>query len=105
MLIVSERHGCIARSLLAKLARHHTSQFTHICQYDSPQGRAGARALSMQRIYWFEVHDHPHFPRFLHHLGTDALEAMWNATDMSTPIMRRLRPAMENAATQEVLTL
>lgn len=59
----------------------------------------------MQRISWFEVHDHPHFPRFLHHLVTDALEAMWNATDMYSPIMPRLRRAMEKADTREVVDL
>ena len=59
----------------------------------------------MRRSSWFEVHDHHLFPRFLRHLVTDALEAMWNATDMYRPIMPRLKRVMEEADTREVVDL
>lgn len=61
--------------------------------------------LSVQRIPWFEVHDHPLFPRFLRHLVTDALEAIWEATDLYRPIMPRLKRALERADARVVVDL
>jgi hypothetical protein len=59
----------------------------------------------MQRNPWFEVHDHPLFPRFLRHFVTDALEAMWNATDLYRPITPRLKRALEQSDTRGVVDL
>jgi hypothetical protein len=59
----------------------------------------------MQRTPWFEIHDHPLFPRFLRHLVTDALEAIWNQTDLYRPIMPRLKLALEGAETRLVVDL
>ena len=59
----------------------------------------------MRRNSLFEVPDHPLVPPFLRHLVTDALESMWNATDMYRPIMPRLKCAMEEADTREVVDL
>jgi hypothetical protein len=59
----------------------------------------------MQRNPWFEVHDHPIFPRFLRRLVTDALEAIWNATDLYSPITPRLKRALEDSHTRGVIDL
>jgi hypothetical protein len=59
----------------------------------------------MQRKPWFELHDHRLFPRFFRDLVTDALEAIWNANDTYHPIVPRLRRAMEEAGTRQVIDL
>jgi len=59
----------------------------------------------MQRRAWFEIHDHRYFPRFLRDLVTDALEAMWNTQDTYGPIVPRLRQALRDAGTNNVVDL
>jgi hypothetical protein len=59
----------------------------------------------MQRNPWFEVHDHPLFPPFLRRLVTDALEAIWNATDVYRPITPRLKGVLERSHTRGVVDL
>jgi hypothetical protein len=59
----------------------------------------------MQRKAWFEIHDHPLFPRFLRDLVTEALEAMWNAQDFYGPVAARLRRALDESGATRVVDL
>lgn len=59
----------------------------------------------MQRRPWFEVHDSRYFPRFLRHLVTDALEAMWNRRDLYGPVVPLLEKALHEAGTNLVVDL
>jgi hypothetical protein len=59
----------------------------------------------MQRKAWFEFHDHPLFPGFLRDLVTDALQAMWNATEIYSPIAPRLGRAITESRATRVIDL
>lgn len=59
----------------------------------------------MQRKEWFELHDHRLYPGFLRDLMTDALGAIWNFSNSYRVIVPRLRTAMEEAGTQQVVDL
>jgi len=59
----------------------------------------------MRRREWFELHDHRLYPSFLRDLFTDALEAIWNYTNSYRVIVPRLRAAMEDAGTHQIVDL
>ncbi|QNI30708.1 class I SAM-dependent methyltransferase [Alloacidobacterium dinghuense] len=62
-------------------------------------------AIAMRRQKWFEFHDHRLYPGFLRDLVTDALEAIWNYTNSYRVIVPRLRAAMEDAGTHQIVDL
>lgn len=64
-----------------------------------------AMLAAMRRREWFELHDHRLYPGFLRDLVTDALEAIWNYTNSYRVIVPRLRAAMEEAGTHQVVDL
>jgi hypothetical protein len=53
----------------------------------------------------FEIHDHPRFPRFLRDMVTDALQVLWNSSNLYQPIIPRLQKALVNVGTRNVLDL
>jgi hypothetical protein len=53
----------------------------------------------------FEIHDHPRFPRFLRDMVTDALQVLWNSSNLYQPIIPRLQKALVNCGTRNVLDL
>ena len=57
------------------------------------------------RMRLFEIHDHPRFPRFLRDMVTDALQVLWNSSNLYQPIIPRLRRALVNCRTRNVLDL
>ncbi|HEX3436899.1 MAG TPA: class I SAM-dependent methyltransferase [Pseudacidobacterium sp.] len=59
----------------------------------------------MRRKEWFELHDHRLYPGFLRNLVTDALEAIWSYTNSYRVILPRLRTAMEDAGTNQIVDL
>jgi len=59
----------------------------------------------MQRKAWFEFHDHPLYPGFLRDLVTDALQAMWDATEVYSPIAWRLERAMAASGAEHIVDL
>lgn len=64
-----------------------------------------AMLTSMRRREWFELHDHRLYPGFLRDLFTDALEAIWNYTNSYRVVVPRLRAAMQDAGTQQIVDL
>jgi hypothetical protein len=64
-----------------------------------------AMLAPMRRREWFELHDHRLYPGFLRDLATDALEAIWNYTNSYRVIVPRLRIAMEEAGTHQIIDL
>jgi hypothetical protein len=67
--------------------------------------RGPAMLAPMQRREWFELHDHRLYPGFLRDLATDALEAIWDYTNSYRVIVPRLRTAMEEAGTHQIIDL
>jgi hypothetical protein len=59
----------------------------------------------MRRMDLHEIHDHERFPKPLRDLVTDALEELWNSSDCYRGVVPRLRKAMENVGTRQVLDL
>ncbi|MBV8438265.1 MAG: hypothetical protein JOY95_12205 [Silvibacterium sp.] len=59
----------------------------------------------MQRKAWFELHDHRLYPGFLRDLVTDALQEIWNAKQIYSPIARRLRRAVAESGAKRVVDL
>ena len=59
----------------------------------------------MQRKAWFEFHDHPLYPGFLRDLVTDALQAIWNAQQIYSPIALRLEQAIAHSGAKSVIDL
>jgi hypothetical protein len=59
----------------------------------------------MRRMELKEIHDHERFPKLLRDLVTDAMEAMWDFIDCYRGIVPRLRQAMEQSGTRQVLDL
>jgi hypothetical protein len=59
----------------------------------------------MARADLIEIHDHPRFPAFFRDLVTDALQIIWNVSDLYKPIVPRLRQAMDTCGTCEVVDL
>jgi hypothetical protein len=59
----------------------------------------------MGRTELFEIHDHPWFPAFLRDLVTDALQGLWNFSNLYKPILPLLRNALSGAGTKEVIDL
>ena len=59
----------------------------------------------MRHLKLSEIHDHPRFPALLRNLVTDGLEAMWGFGNTYKPILPRLRNALDQARTCEVLDL
>lgn len=59
----------------------------------------------MSRKQWIEIHDQTWFPSSLRDLVTDTLQFIWNFFDTYNPIVPRLRKALEQAGTHQVLDL
>jgi hypothetical protein len=59
----------------------------------------------VQRQRWFEIHDSRWFPGFLRDLVTEALESIWNRNGTYRPIAGRLREALRQAGTTDVVDL
>ena len=59
----------------------------------------------MQRKAWFEFHDHRLFPGFLRDLVTDALQAMWNAQQIYSPIAPRLERVIADSRARCIVDL
>lgn len=59
----------------------------------------------MQRRHWFELHDHPRFPRFLRDLVTGALEAVWNDCDIYGAIVPRLQQVLHTTGASQIVDL
>ena len=59
----------------------------------------------MPRIDLIEIHDHPRFPALLRDLVTDALQALWDFGDSYRPVLPRLRNAMVQSESHDVLDL
>ena len=59
----------------------------------------------MRRRQWFEIHDQPWFPNPLRDLVTDTLQFIWNVFGLYQPIVSRLRHALQEAGTQQILDL
>src|SRR6201998_4913968 len=53
----------------------------------------------------FEIHDHPQFPRFLRDMVTDALQVLWDSSNLYQPIVPRLQRALVKSGTRNVLDL
>src|ERR1035441_2722593 len=59
----------------------------------------------MRRHQWFEIHDQPWFPNLLRDLVTDTLQFIWNFFAFYEPIVSRLRNALQEARTRQILDL
>ena len=59
----------------------------------------------MRRQAWFEIHDSAWFPAKLRDLVTEGLEKVWEANHTYRPITGRLRRALRQARTQQVVDL
>lgn len=59
----------------------------------------------MERRPWFELHDHPRYPRFLRDMVTDGLEHTWNVLDSYRSIQPRLQKAILQSGATQVLDL
>jgi hypothetical protein len=59
----------------------------------------------MRRLQWFEIHDQPWFPDSLRDLVTDTLQFLWNFFGFYEPIIPRLRNALQEARTHQILDL
>jgi len=59
----------------------------------------------MQRKAWFELHDHRLYPGFLRDLVTDALQGVWNATEIYFPIARRLERSIAASGAKRIIDL
>jgi hypothetical protein len=59
----------------------------------------------MRRRQWFEIHDQPRFPNSLRDLVTDTLQTLWNFFGFYEPIVPRLRKALQEARTHQILDL
>jgi hypothetical protein len=59
----------------------------------------------VRRQQWFEIHDSRWFPGFLRDLVTEALESIWNRNGTYRPIAGRLREALRQAGTTDVVDL
>ncbi len=53
----------------------------------------------------FEIHDHPNFPSSLRNFVTDALQSVWNVSNLYKPILPVLIDALAQTGTREVLDL
>jgi hypothetical protein len=59
----------------------------------------------MQRKPWFEFHDHRLYPAFLRDLMTDALQSIWNAQKIYSPIAPRLANSISESGARRVIDL
>ena len=59
----------------------------------------------MRRHQWIEIHDQPWCPNSLRDLVTDTLQFVWNFFDFYEPIVPRLRNALQEAGTHQILDL
>ena len=59
----------------------------------------------MRRHQWFEIHDQLWFPNLLRDLVTDTLQFVWNFFGFYEPIVPRLRNALQEAGTHQILDL
>jgi hypothetical protein len=59
----------------------------------------------MRRRQWLEIHDQPWFPGSLRDLVTDTLQSLWNFFGFYEPIVPRLRNALQEARTHQILDL
>lgn len=59
----------------------------------------------MRRHQWFEIHDQPWFPNSIRDLITDTLQFVWNFFGFYEPIIPRLRIALQEAGTLQILDL
>lgn len=59
----------------------------------------------MRRRPWFEMHDHPRYPRLWRDLVTDALEHTWNTLGNYGPVAPLLSRAMDESGTRQVVDL
>jgi hypothetical protein len=59
----------------------------------------------MRRKPWFELHDHRLYPGFLRDLVTDALQEIWNARQIYSPIALRLGRAVAESGAKRVVDL
>jgi len=59
----------------------------------------------MRRRQWIEIHEQPWFPDLLRDLVTDTLQIIWNVFNFYEPIVPRLRCALQEAGTRQVLDL
>lgn len=59
----------------------------------------------MRRHQWIEIHDQAWCPNLLRDLVTDTLQGVWNFFDFYEPIVPRLRNALQEAGTHQILDL
>jgi hypothetical protein len=59
----------------------------------------------MERRPWFELHDHPRYPRFLRDMVTDGLEHTWNTLDSYRSIQPLLQQAILESGASQVVDL
>ena len=59
----------------------------------------------MRRQAWFEIHDRAWFPAKLRDLVTEGLEKVWEANHTYRPITGRLRRALRQSRTRQVVDL
>jgi hypothetical protein len=59
----------------------------------------------MRRRQWIEIHDQTWCPESLRDVVTDTLQFLWNLLDFYGPIVPRLRLALQEAGTHQVLDL
>jgi hypothetical protein len=63
------------------------------------------RPIHCRHRWLFEIHDHPRFPRFLRDMVTDALQVLWDSSNLYQPIVPHLQGALVNSGTRNVLDL
>jgi hypothetical protein len=59
----------------------------------------------MRRKAWFEIHDHPFYPGFLRDFATDALQAIWNAMGVYSPIAPLLERSISRSGARRIVDL
>ncbi len=59
----------------------------------------------MRRKAWFEIHDHPLYPGFLRDLVTDALQAIWDAMGIYSPIASLLARSISRSGARRIVDL